>query len=143
MSALTISKVIESEEAVLKDTVIAKIEEALKKEFDKVKIKNGKDGEPELNCRVKTKLLNPIVSIKGAVRVQTKDNKAKVMIDADTKTNGWFWFTFIIGFVFWPLWGMPWPLWLGMFFLYSSQKKSSIQSFEKVFERMEFDLSGF
>tara|TARA_R110000823_G_scaffold96554_31_gene210299 strand:+ start:1157 stop:1567 length:411 start_codon:yes stop_codon:yes gene_type:complete len=136
MSALTISKVIESEEAVSKDTVITKIEEALKKEFDKVKIKNGKDGEPELYCRVKTKLLNPIVSIKGPMKVQTKDNKAKLMIDADTKTNGWFWFTFVVGLFFWPLW-------LLMFFMYYSQKKSSIQAFEKVFERMEFDLSGF
>jgi hypothetical protein len=136
MSALTITKVIESAEAISKEIVIGKIEEALKNEFNKVKIKRGKDGTPELRCRVKTKLFNPIVSIKGPIKIQTKENKAKVMIDADTKTNGWFWFTFLIGFIF------P-PLWILMFFMHSSQKKSSIQSFEKVFERMEFDLSSF
>lgn len=136
MSALTITKVIEAEGAISKEEVMEKIEEALKSEFDKVKIKDGKDGTPELSCRVKTKLLNPIVSIKGPIKIQTKENKAKVMIDADTTTNGYFWFTFIIGLFFWPLW-------LLMFFMYSSQKKASIQSFEKVFERVEFDLKGF
>jgi len=136
MSALTITKVIEADEAITKDEVIQKIEEALKSEFDKVKIKVGKDGVPELRCRVKTKLLNPIVSVRAPIKIQTKENKAKVMIDGDTKTNGWFWFTLLIGFTF-PI------LWIMMFFMYSSQKKSSIQSFEKVFERMEFDLKGF
>ncbi|MEX0739829.1 MAG: hypothetical protein WD071_10860 [Pseudohongiella sp.] len=136
MSALTITKVIAFEEVLPKEKVMSKIEDALRKEFDKVEIGAGTDNEPQLYCRVKTKLLNPIVSIKGKINVQTKDNRAKVMIDADTKTNGWFWFTFMIGIFFWPLW-------LLMFFMYWSQKKSSIQSFEKVFERMEFDLSGF
>jgi hypothetical protein len=136
MSALTITKIIESDENISKDIIIEKIEEALKKEFNKVKIIDGKDGVPELRCRVKTKLLNPIVSIRGPIKIQTKGNKAKVMIDVDTKTNGWFWFTLIIGLFFLPLLIM-------MFFMYSSQKKSSIKSFEKVFERMEFDLSGF
>jgi len=136
MSALTITKVIEADGEISKNEVIQKIEEALKREFDKVKIKEGKDGTLELRCRVKTKLFNPIVSVKGPVSIQTKENKAKVMIDGDTKTNGWFWFTFLIG-CFFPI------LWIMMFFMYSSQKKSSIQSFEKVFERMEFDLKGF
>ena len=136
MSALTITKVIESENKISKEEIFEKIEDALKKEFDKVKVKLNKEGEQELKCRVKTKLLNPIVTMKGPIKVQTKDNKAKVMIDTDTKTNGWFWFTFIIGLFFWPLWVL-------MFFMYSSQKKSSVQSFEKVFERMEFDYSGF
>ncbi len=136
MSVLTITKVIEADGEISKNEVIQKIEEALKREFDKVKIKEGKDGTPKLRCRVKTKLFNPIVSVKGPVSIQTKENKAKVMIDGDTKTNGWFWFTFLIG-CFFPI------LWIMMFFMYSSQKKSSIQSFEKVFERMEFDLKGF
>lgn len=136
MSALTISKIIESEYAISKDTVMEKIEGALKREFDKVKINNGKDGTPELSCRVKTKLMNPIVTVKGPIKIQIKENKAKIMIDADTKTNGWFWFTILISFLFWPLFIMD-------YFIYSSQKKASIQAFEKVFERMEFDLSGF
>ncbi len=136
MSELTITKLIEANERISKDKVIQKIEEALRREFDKVAIKEGKDGSPELRCRVKTKLFNPIVSVKGPISIQTKENKAKVMIDGDTKTNSWFWFTFLLG-CFFPI------LWIMMFFMYSSQKKSSTQSFEKVFERMEFDLKEF
>jgi len=136
MSALTITKIIEAEESISKEEVMEKIEEALKREFDKVKIKDGKDGTPELSCRVKTKLMNPIVTVKGPIKIQIKENKAKIMIDADTKTNGWFWFTILISLFFWPLFILD-------YFMYSSQKKSSIQAFEKVFERMEFDLSGF
>ena len=135
MSELTVTKVLESESELSKDMIITKISDAFKKEFDNVKLKSDKNGESELYCRVKTKLFNPIVSIKGPIKVQTKGKKAKVLIDADTKTNGWFWVTLLLGMLFWPLWVM-------MFFMYRSQKRSSINSFEKVFERMEFDLSG-
>lgn len=136
MSILTIAKVFKSEATIAKDSVLESIEGALKREFDKVKIKEGKDGTPIIHCRVKTKLWNPIVSLKGPVNIQTKENKAKVMVDADTKTNLWFWFTFLIGCFFWPLLLM-------MCFMYSSQKKKSVQSFEHVFERMDFDLGTF
>ena len=136
MSALTITKVIESKDTITEEIIMREIKEALENEFNKVEISNNKDGIPELKCRVKTKLLNPIVSIRGLIKIQIKEKKAKIMIDADTKTNGWFWFTLIIGLLFWPLLLM-------MVYMYISQKNSSIQAFDKVFERMEFDLSEF
>ncbi len=133
MSALTITKIIEADKIISEDDVLHGIEEGLKKEFNKVKIIKNEEGIPEFYCRVRTKFFNPIVSVKGPITIQTKENKAKIMIDGDTKTNVWFWITLVLG-CFFPI------LWIMMFFMYSSQKKLSIQSFEKIFERMEFDL---
>lgn len=135
MSALTVTSLIESDQTLSTESLLTFIESSLKEEFDKVKLQQ-KNGTPEIFCRVKTKLWNPIVSLKGPIRIHIKENKAKVMIDADTKTNGWFWFTLLLGALFWPLWVL-------MFFLYSSQKKSSYRSLQKVFDRIQFELGKF
>jgi hypothetical protein len=136
MSAITLSKVIEAKDTISFVKIIALIEDALKKDFDNVQMRKSANDEFELTCRVRTKLLNPIVSIKGVVKIQINENKAKIMIDADTKTNGWFWFTFFVGIFFMPLWA-------GMVIMFFLQKQSSIQSFNNIFDRMSFEMSNF
>lgn len=135
MGDLSLSKILEIEEGVTKEDIIHKIEDALKRNFDKASVL-VKDGSHDVKCRVKTKLWNPIVSLKGPLQVQVKGNKAKVMIDGETKTNGWFWFTLILGF------GMP-LLWIAMFFMHSGQTKKSQESLRAVFNKLEFDVGSF
>lgn len=134
MSTITITKSIELKEPLHKSAIVDKIENALRGEFKKVKITEN-NGEYTLNCRVKTNLFNPIVSIKSPINIQLDGNTLKLMINSDIKTNGWFWFTFLIGFLF-PL------IWILMIWMFISQKKSSVQSINNVFDRLEFDLGG-
>lgn len=137
MSKYTVTKVLELTEDTPKDTIIENIKDAIQKEFKKVKIKTNKKGEVLLQCQIKTKFLAPsVVSIRGPIHVQTKGNKAKIMIDADTKTSGDFWFLIMLGFMFvFPVFLLP--------FLYFTQKKSAIVSLEKVLERMDFTCGDF
>jgi hypothetical protein len=135
MPELTVSKIIASEENIPVAVVMEKLIAALKSEFNKVKISN-KNADPEISCRVKTKLFNPIVSIKAPVKIQSKEKKIKILIDGAIKTNGWFWFTALIG--------IPFPLlWVMMIFMYSAQKKSSAKSMDNVLQKIEYDLSDF
>ncbi len=136
MSQMTIAKVVEFDFEPNFQDVLNRLNEAISKEFDNVKIAVGSGSDPMLKCRVKTKLFNPIVSLSGPLKIQTKANKAKVMIDVDTSTNVWFWFTVLVGFFF------P-PIWIIMIFMYFSQRKASVVALEKVFERLAFAASSF
>jgi hypothetical protein len=83
--------------------------------------------------RVKTKLWNPIVSIKGLLRVTAGEDQSAVNIDYDTKTNGWFWFTFLIGCFFWPLW-------LLMIWMWISQKKKTDAALISALDSIDYEL---
>ena len=136
MSQLTVTKVVEFDGEPNFQEVLNRLRDAVEREFDKVDIQVGRTPSPMLYCRVKTKLFNPIVSLSGPISIQTKGSRAKIMIDADTATNGWFWFSLVLGFFF-PL------LWLLMAYMYLSQKKASAVALEKVFERLAFGNSTF
>ena len=86
--------------------------------------------------------MNPIVSIKGPLRLQIKEQKAKILIDGDTKTNGWFWFTFILAFFLLFAGGAGIILYIMMFFMHSSQKKKSAEAFQSAFNRIKFESEG-
>ncbi|MBD3658011.1 hypothetical protein [Marinobacter sp.] len=120
------------------DEVFEILERALGTEFQFVQLKpkKKKPDTRNLYCRVKTQMLTPVVSVAGPVSLMIKDNRAKVMIDGETRANRWYLFLFVIGVLF------P-PLLLILFLLYFSQKKSSKQAFEKVAERLDFDTSQF
>ena len=133
MSGITITKTIELDTPSEKVIVLNKISSLLKNKFDYVLIEN-KNNVDCFTCRVKTKLFNPIVSIKGTIRIQLNDAKVKVMIEGDTKTNTWFWLTFVLGCFF------PFPILLIMIYLYFSQKKGSVKSFEGVVDSLDFDI---
>lgn len=141
--SLTFSEVISYDHSPLsEDHVKQSLIDSLKKDFDKVKIKEKKEGD-FLRCRIKTKLWNPIVSIKGPLRVQVKDQKAKVLIDGETKTNGWFWFTLILAFFLLAAGGAGLILFIMMFFMHSSQKKRSAEALESAFRRIRFESESF
>jgi hypothetical protein len=94
------------------------------------------EGQPDRQTfagRVKTKLFNPIVSIKGLLRVTTTAEQAAVNIDYDTKTNVWFWFTFLIGCFFWPLWVL-------MVWMWMSQKKRTDAALVSALNSIEYEL---
>lgn len=120
------------------DEVFQILEKALRTEFQLVKMKQKKKKSDTRNlyCRVKTQMLSPIVSVAGPVSLMVKDNRAKIMIDGETRANRWFLFLFVIS-VFFP------PLFLLMLVLHLSQKKASKQAFEKVAERLDFDTAQF
>ncbi len=120
------------------DEVFQILERALCTEFQHVKMKpkKKKPDTRNLYCRVRTQMLSPIVSVAGPVSLMVKDNKAKVMIDGETRANRWYLLLLVIS-VFFP------PLFLVVFLLHFSQKKASKQAFEKVAERLDFDIAQF
>ena len=86
--------------------------------------------------RVKTSFFNPVVSLDGAVEVKSEGDKSIVKVSAVTKTNGWFWFTFALGFI---------PPFAGWFFLligwmWYSQKKSSLETLQSTIDLLDFEL---
>ncbi len=131
MSPITVTKTFETGETISKEMIMEKIAEVMKGEFKKVIIKETKDGTPMFQCRAKTKLLNPILSFKGPVKIQTEEHEARVTINADGSTTGWIWNTFIILGLFF------FEFWIVLFLLYSTQKKSSEQAFHNVCDHLE------
>tara|TARA_B100000809_G_C14827677_1_gene419794 strand:+ start:328 stop:585 length:258 start_codon:yes stop_codon:yes gene_type:complete len=85
---------------------------------------------------VKSKIFNPVVSLKGEIEIKVKERKSKVFIDVDTKLNGWFWFQIIIGLFFpivWILFGIQW--W--------NQKKKSSEIFSNLNNHLNSRFSTF
>jgi hypothetical protein len=57
--------------------------------------------------RVKTAVFNPVVDLIGKIetRVSEVGGKTKIMITADAKVNGWFWFGVIFSILLAFFWG--------------------------------------
>ena len=132
MSDITLTQTIESDMPLSEDIIKNTMREALNERFDKFKF--YKKNPEKFRCRVKSKLLNPIVSLRGTLQSQIQGNKAKLMIDASTKTNLWFWVTLLLWLI------LCFPLLLLMFWIHSSQKKRSIEAFNSAFKQIEFQL---
>jgi len=138
MSTFTIVKKFNLEKPVSEDFFINLLEDALKRDFKDIKIGRNKKNEQILSCTVKTKLGDSVVSVKGVLDLNIKDNSLKIMIDADLKRNGSFWFDIFLGLL--PIfygWG-----WIFLFFQYQSNKKISIESMNNVMDRVQFQLEG-
>ena len=131
MSDVTLTQTIESDMPLSEELVKNALRQALATQFDKFKFNHANPNQ--FSCRVKTKLFNPIVSLTGNMQTQIQENKARIMVDAATKTNGWFWFTILFSFFFPP--GFLLDIWL-----YTSQKKKSIEAFNQALKQIEFQL---
>lgn len=131
MSDITLTQTVESDMPLSEEIIKNTLQDVLKDQFANFKFNKRTPGQ--FSCRVKTKLFNPIVSLQGTLQSQISGNKARIMIDASTKTNGWFWFTILFSFLFWPLFLLD-------FWMFSSQKKKSIEAFNSAFKQMEFKL---
>ena len=95
MGTFSITKDLETNN-LSEEKIFTSFEKLLPSYFDKIKtsIENEKK---IVYCRKKSPILNPIVSIKATATTKIKENVTTVMIIAQTKTNGWFWFTTFLG----------------------------------------------
>ena len=136
MANFSVSKVVKGDgaSAALVQTSII---ESLKKNFDNVKVRvNENTGCPVITGRIRTKIWNPMVSIKAELKMVEKSDRVKVLLDGATETNGWFWFTILASFFFWPLFIVD-------YFMYTSQTKASVDAFEQSLHKLEFEFSDF
>jgi len=120
---------------VTEDELIGKVQTALMSVFSKPKF-NFVDHYMNVRTfklRVNSKLMNPIVSLKGLMRVKCEENQCAVKLEYDTRTNFWFWFTFLVGCFFWPLW-------IIMIWMWSSQKRRTLEALTSALEAVEYDL---
>ena len=119
--------------------MLGAVRAALEKTFDATKFTTPKDttaGNTEnFVGRVKTKLLNPIVSLKGTYSVAVTDQSASVRFDTSTKTNGWFWFTLLLCLFFWPLILLVMWMWF-------SQKKKTNEALNSALNQVEFEMAA-
>lgn len=83
MPALTLAKTIEFKDELSEDQIIEKIRDCLKKEFDGVKVKRKKSKKPMMRGCVKTKLFNPIVSLKRQIK-----NDVREIVGRYTRKHG-------------------------------------------------------
>jgi len=131
MADITVSKLITTDSQVRSNDIGVAFETALQKRMDKVEYDMG-----NFTARVKTIFLNPVVSIKGTLDVQENGNQAKVLITANTKPNGWFWFGVAVGFIP-PLTMWFWVLLAVLFF---TQRNGCINTLCESMEEVNFNL---
>lgn len=119
------------------DELIGKVQTALMTAFSNPRFKFVENNMTvrTFKVRVQSKLLNPIVSLKGLMRVKCDTNQCAVKLEYDTKTNFWFWFTFLIG-CFFPI------LWILMIWMWSSQKRRTIEALTSVLDSLDYDLTA-
>jgi len=130
MSEIVVTKQFDTNES--SDAIAARIQSEIALQFDSY----SSLLPTTFQARVKTKLFNPIVSLNSRISVQNQEGKCTAMITADTKTNGWFWFTLIFMFV---------PPFIGWGFLligwmWFSQKKLAKIALENALGKAVFDL---
>lgn len=117
--------------------VIEYFQKALEKHFDKVSF--HENNPLHFTCLLKTKIVNPCVSLKVVLHTKYHGNKVKVLIDVFTKPNGWFWFAIIISIVLTIIY--PWLVFLYFlidYLLYSYQKRISINNLNQAFKKFKF-----
>jgi hypothetical protein len=104
--------------------------------FTSFRIKE-RSGNKVASGRIKTAVLNPVVSFTGNLLIETKGDKARLRFDGKTKTNGWFWFTFFLMLV------LFFPMLLVLFLMFHSQSKRTVTDLDRVKERMQFTLNDW
>jgi len=132
MSEIIVTKQFETSENL--DAIIARTQSEIAIQFKKYS-----SSDPyAFKARVKTKLFNPIVSLKSKISIQIQGDKCTIMITAETKTNVWFWLTLIGAFIP-PItgWGMLLVIWM-----WYSQKKISKVALENALNKVAFDSSS-
>jgi hypothetical protein len=99
MSEISYDYRLSLEDNISKEDILNETKNYLHRNFNKVKFEEN-SLENVFSSRVKSKILNPVVSLEGKIEIKVKERKSKVFIDVDTKLNGWFWFEIILGFFF-------------------------------------------
>lgn len=115
--------------------------EAFKSYFDKFEYTAESYGRISFNSRIKTKILNPCVSLKGIVQPDIKDGKTRIMVNIKAKPNGWFWFGIGLSVVL----TIIFPLFVVLYFafdflLYYLQKNTSLENSKLAFEQFKYVL---
>ena len=133
MASFSVSKEIKSNSKLLDESVNSSFEKLLPDYFDKIKTVE-ENNKRVFSGQKKTTFLNPIVSLKATTTVKIGEDFTTIMIRAQTKTNGWFWFTSFLG-IFFPI---LWLMMIGMWFYQSNECKSALQM---TLDQMAMDLS--
>lgn len=131
MPDVTLTLALQTENPIDNETINKAFSDAMAGNFDKFKFDNA--NSQQFGCRVKTKMFNPIVSLKGTITNHITGNKAKLMVNASVTVNAWFWFTILMSFLFWPLFIVD-------YIMYANQKKSSLESLQHALNQVEFNL---
>ncbi len=89
--------------------------------------------------RIRTSILNPVVSVVGEFKAHADESKGKVTVDVSIRPNGWMWFmlaTSVVATLFYfPLF---W-LWFGIdIVLYIYQKNRTLERMREAFEEFKF-----
>lgn len=118
------------------DEFITHVTNAMSKTMDGTKFKfvEGNMTVRTFRSRVKTMLWNPIVSLAGLVSTKCGDEKCAVNVEYTSRTNAWFWFTFLIGCFFWPLWIL-------MIWMWVSQKKKTVIALNNALDSLEYEFA--
>ena len=97
---------------------------------DAFSVRSNSDGE--LLLRHRTKLFNPVITLKvdKDVSVGIDDDKATILIDTETRFNGWFWFTSVTSLLF------P-PVYLLLIWMYTSQRDKSYKMMKNIMTKIE------
>ncbi len=125
-----------------KEDVLKKyLAEAFTSYFDKFEYTTDSYGHIKFNSRIKTKIINPCVSLKGIVQPNIKDGKTQIMVNIKAKPNGWFWFGIGLSVVL----TIIFPLFVVLYFafdflLYYMQKNTSLENSKRAFEQFKYAL---
>ena len=143
MPEYVISKTINSPHGLTDEFVRENFKNMLQKEFDKIEwnVKNTN----QFKGRVKSAVFNPVVDMVGELetRLSEESKIVKVMITADAKVNGWFWFGVIISVIllfFGVIGGIFGFLVDG--WMWHSQKKKIKVALESACEQFDFSYSS-
>lgn len=131
MSDITLTLTLDSVKPLDNQTINMAFADAMSAKCDKFKFDVA--NPQQFKCRVKTKMFNPIVSLKGTITNNIVENKAKMMIEASVGVNGWFWFTILCSLFFWPLFILD-------YIMYTNQKKNSLEALQHALNQVEFYL---
>ncbi len=124
-----------------KDAIKEYLSECFSGYFDKFQYKNNANDYLNFECKIKTKLINPCVTLNGIAQSDVKDGKLKIMVNIKAKPNGWFWFGIALSVFLTILY----PLFVVLYFafdfiVYYLQKNKSIENARLAFEQFKFAL---
>jgi len=115
------------------EMILVEFEKTLSNSFTKVNV--DKNTSPhQFSGQIKTKLFNPIVTVKGQFNLKLNKDEASIMIDANPTTNAWFWGTLCFAFV------GPFLFFL-MLYMWHNQNKKIDDALVNSLEQMSFNLS--
>ena len=126
------SKVITLKDDLTSEQVLCKLRDVLDNQFDATEYV----GNVSFVGRVKTKLMNPVVTMCGTMNAETNDGRAKVSLSVDNKLNMWFWFTLLLCFM------VPF-VFVILIWMFISQKNAGYEQFDSVLAKLEDDIGSF